>query len=71
MIQYRIMPKLVIDTIDLLDISEAAHQLRIGYATLYRWIKQEKIFPIRLSGRTLIPKSEIDRLNRISLKEKG
>ena len=64
MIQLSIMAKLVIDTVDLLDTSEAAQQLGIGYATIYRWIKRGKLIPIRISGRTLIPKNEIERLKQ-------
>lgn len=62
MIQFSIVVKLVVDTVDLFEIPKAAQLLGIGYATIYRWIKQDKILPIRLGGRTLIPKSEIDRL---------
>jgi len=46
------------------ETAEAARLLGIGYATLYRWIKAGKLTPIRIAGRTLIPKSEIARLNR-------
>jgi len=58
------MPKLVVDTADIYDTNEAARLLGIGYATLYRWIKDGKLIPLRIGGRTLIPKSEIERLKR-------
>jgi len=56
------MAKVVVDTAELEDTSEAARLLGIGYATLYRWIKEGKLIPLRVGGRTLIPKSEIERL---------
>jgi len=56
------MPKLIVDTAELYDTNEAARLLEIGYATLYRWIKDGKLIPLRVGGRTLIPKSEIERL---------
>jgi len=62
MIHFYIMVKLVVDTAEIYDTNEAARLLKVGYATLYRWIKEGKLIPIRLSGRTFIPKSEIDRL---------
>ncbi|MBA7506549.1 hypothetical protein ES706_05240 [subsurface metagenome] len=56
------MPKIVIDVDDLYETEEAARLIGIGYATLYRWIKKGKLLPVRVAGRTLIPKYEIDRL---------
>ena len=54
--------KLLIDTKDLLTIEEARQALHIGYATIYRWIKVKKIRPVKLDGRTLITKDEVERL---------
>jgi len=57
------MPKIIIDTgSEIHEPKEAARLLGIGYATLYRWIKLEKIHTIHIAGRTLIPHSEIKRL---------
>ncbi|OGO02710.1 MAG: hypothetical protein A2Y91_02080 [Chloroflexi bacterium RBG_13_54_8] len=56
------MSKLIIDTSDLLSIPESMAELEVGYATLYRWIKQGRILAVRMSGRTLIPRSEVDRV---------
>lgn len=56
------MPKITVDTGEVYDAAEAAHLLGIGYATLYRWIKSGKLISIKLAGRTLIPKSEVERL---------
>lgn len=58
------MVKIILDFPDLFDTNEAADQLGIGYATLYRWIKTGKIIPVKGDGRTLIPKSEIIRLQK-------
>ena len=52
----------VVDDDEIMDPTEAALELGIGYATIYRWIKQGKIIPLRISGRTFIPRSEIVRL---------
>ena len=62
------MSKILIDTDEYHDTTEAARLLGISYATLYRWIKSGKILPLRVTGRTVIPKSEIDRLKAIQIK---
>jgi len=56
------MTKILTDTTEVLGTTEAGKALGVSYATLFRWIKAGKIIPIRLSGRTLIPKSEIERI---------
>ena len=67
MIQCCIMGKLVVDTTDeFYDTAEACKLLRIGYATLYRWIKASRIIPVRVGNRTLIPKSEVERITTVS-----
>jgi len=43
---------------------EAAKLLGKGIATIWRWIRDEKILAVRIGGRTLIPKREIDRLQK-------
>jgi len=58
------LPKLVVDTDELYELNEAATALGIGIATLFRWLKKGEIIPWRISGRTYIPKSEIERLNK-------
>jgi len=57
--------KIAIDTGEVYDVQEAAKLIGIGYATVYRWIKSGKIIAVRLAGRTLIPKSEVERLRRL------
>ena len=56
--------KIVIDTEQVLEPAEAAKQLGIGYATIYRWMKSGKIIAIYVSGKALIPKSEIARFEK-------
>lgn len=56
------MAKILLDTDYLYDTSEAAKLLGISYATIFRWIKAGKLIPFRIDGRTVIPKSEIERL---------
>ena len=43
---------------------EAAKLLEKGVATIWRWIRSEKILVVRIGGRTLIPKREIERLQK-------
>ena len=56
--------KIVVDTGEVYGAGEAAKLIGIGYATLYRWIKENKIIPLRLAGRTLIPKTEVERCSK-------
>jgi len=56
---------------DLYDVDEAADLLGKGVATIWRRIRDNKIIVVRIAGRTLIPKSEIERLkNEKATKEK-
>ena len=56
------MVKFVIESPDLYDADEVAEILGIGYATVWRWIKAGKLIPVKMGGRTLIPKSEVERI---------
>lgn len=56
------MAKIVVDYEEVFDLQEAASSLGIGIATLFRWLKAGKIIPLHLSGRTYIPRSEIERI---------
>jgi len=49
---------------DLYDVDEAANLLSNGVATIWRRIRDNKIIVVRIAGRTLIPKSEIERLKK-------
>lgn len=56
------MSKVLIDLDDLVGMEEAAKQIGIGIATAWRWVKSGKMVKVPIAGRTLIPKSEIERL---------
>lgn len=43
-------------------VNDACHALGIGRSTLYKLIAERKLKPITIGGRTLIPRSEIERL---------
>ena len=58
------MVKFVIESSDLFDVVEAAKLLKVGYATIFRWIASGKIIPVRMDNRTLISRSEVERLKR-------
>lgn len=51
-------------TADAFGPEEAAKLLGKGVATIWRWIRSEKILAVRIGGRTLIPKREIERLQK-------
>lgn len=54
--------KITITSDDLLTIDQAAHLLHIHRATVYRWIARRKIASFTIGSSTLIPTTEIDRL---------
>lgn len=56
------MPKIIVDTNELYSVEEAQSKLGIGYATVFRWIKSGRLQALKLGGRTLIPKTEVERL---------
>lgn len=62
------MPKIIVDADEICDVEEASRQLDRGVATIWRWIRNRKIFAIKIHGRTYIPISEIERVKE-SLKE--
>ena len=49
-----------------LSTQEACAILGIHYATLFRWIRAGKVMVVKIGRRTLIPKTEIDRLANVS-----
>jgi len=46
-------------------IDEACHALGIGRTSLYELEKTGQIKFIRIAGRTLVPRSELERLTRV------
>jgi len=51
-----------VETTDLLSMQQAAKELGMPRATLYRWAEKHKVITIRLGGILFVPKSEIERL---------
>ena len=43
---------------------EAAEMLGKGIATMWRWLRDDKIAAVRIGGRVLIPRKEIERLRK-------
>ena len=64
MIVLAIVTKIVIETDEVYELNEAATLLQIGIATLFRWMRDGKVVPFKLGGRTFIPKSEVERLKK-------
>ena len=55
---------MVIELTDLLSLTDARKSLNIGRMTLWRWVRDGRIVYIKVGGRTMIPRSEVERLNR-------
>jgi len=58
------MAKLLVNTNEVVTIPEAAKLLKVSEMTIFRWLKAGKINRIKLSNRTVIPKSEIKRVRK-------
>ena len=56
------MTKVVVDMDEVYDVDEAATLLGKGVATIWRRIRDRKITVVRIGGRTLIPKTEVERI---------
>jgi excisionase family DNA binding protein len=50
---------------------ETASLLGKGIATIWRWIRDDKIIAVKVGGRTLIPRQEIERLKKQDLPDQG
>lgn len=59
------MPKVLVDTEDYVSVNDAAGKIGVGVATIWRWKKSGKILTMKLVGRTLVPKSECERLKLV------
>lgn len=47
------------------SVNDACRVLSIGRTSLYELVKAGKIKLIKIAGRTLVPRSEIERLTRV------
>jgi len=54
--------KAAVEIEDLYDVDATADLLGMGVATIWRRIRNGEIIKVRIAGRTLIPKSEIERI---------
>jgi len=43
-------------------VRDAAHALSVGRSSIYNMIRDGRLRSIKIAGRTLIPRSEIERL---------
>lgn len=43
-------------------IQEAAEAMSVGKSTVWRWIHDGRVKTVKLGGRTLIPRVELERL---------
>lgn len=44
------------------NVGEAARIIGVGRTTMHKMLNQGRIRPVKVGSRTIIPKSEIDRL---------
>ncbi len=51
--------KITISTDDLLSVPQAAKQLGVHFATVYRWIEKGRIHPFRIGGQVFVTVDEI------------
>ena len=65
------MAKIVVDTEEFYSVEEAAEELSKGVATIWRRIKDKSILTLKIGGRTLIPKTEVERIQKENNGEKA
>jgi excisionase family DNA binding protein len=44
------------------EVNEAAQQLHVGIATVWRWIRERKLASFKLGNRTLVPAAAVEDL---------
>jgi excisionase family DNA binding protein len=49
-----------LDTDEFLSITEAAHLLKVGPATMYRWLAGNKLPGFRKGGRLVVRKADLE-----------
>jgi excisionase family DNA binding protein len=54
--------KVEVEIEDAYDVEEAAAILKVGVATIWRWVGKGKLSFFKLSGRTLIPATAIKKV---------
>lgn len=53
---------IVISADDLITVPQAAKDLGVHFATVYRWIEKGKIHPIRIAGQVYLAVADVKRL---------
>jgi excisionase family DNA binding protein len=56
--------KITISTDDLLSVPQAAKQLGVHFATLYRWIDKGRVRPLRIGGQVFVTRDEVRALKK-------
>jgi excisionase family DNA binding protein len=54
--------KITISTDDLLSVPQAAKELGVHFATVYRWIDKGRIRPFRIGGQVFVTLEEVRQL---------
>ncbi len=60
----RVTIKVEVSVDDAYVPEEAAKVLGRGEATIWRWLRDDKIATVRIGDRTFIPRKEIERLQK-------
>jgi transposase len=58
------MDQIIVNGQEAVSVEEASKRLNKGIATIWRWIKANKITTVKYSDLTLVPLSEIHRLQQ-------
>ena len=53
---------IVIESLDILSVAEAARLLSKPRLTIYRWVKSGGIIGLKFGGTLYIPRSEVERI---------
>ncbi len=61
--------KIIISTDDLLSIPQAAKELGVHFATLYRWINKGIIRPFRIGSQVFLTVGELEALKKQKISE--
>lgn len=62
---------MILDGLQVYSPDQAAQKAGVSIQTLYRWIKNKNLCPLRVGGRTYIPANELERfLSKTVLNEK-
>jgi len=57
-------PKVSFTSNDLMTIPQAAKELDVHYATVYRWVKKGRLTPFRAGGFMFLLASEVEALKK-------